>query len=512
MTSTSILLSNGTVLLHDGEDRVHAIAADVLIIDNRIVEVAPGIASRGPASELATLVIDCTGKIVCPGFVDTHHHLWQTQLKGRHADDLLLDYLHKGSTYPPLLMVAAGNITSSLFNPDDVFWGELGGCMEAIDGGVTMVVDHAHINHSAAHSASALEATEASGIRSYFCYYVLPKTGVDSWAPFKFGAPFLAVPDWAASQLAELAGKQPFGDGRVRLGVSFDAYYLAKDVVVSVFETARKLGVKLITSHCVRNAIAGQHSVVNILNSYGLLKDDILLSHASQVLPEDAVLLNAEHAHVSSTPDTELQMAHGTPVCFRPDLYKISSLGVDCHSNNSADILTQMRLALQSARGAHNAPFVAQGKVPRTVAHTVQKVFNLGTILGARAVGMGAEIGSIAVGKLADVVVFDGQSPSMVCAAEHDPVAAIVMHASVRDIETVIVDGKVRKFAGKLVPVDVGAREGEEKPLGWPEVAAKLIHSRRRLQEAIEAGNDDEAREAVITAYGIDKNNVVDHL
>ncbi|KAJ7772865.1 hypothetical protein DFH07DRAFT_146220 [Mycena maculata] len=499
--TSSILLSNGTVLLHDGEDRVHATAADVLIVDNRIVEIAPGIASRGAASELAALVIDCTGKIVCPGFVDTHHHLWQTQLKGRHADDLLLDYLHKG------------NITYSLFNPDDVFWGELGGCMEAIDGGVTMVVDHANINHSAAaHSASALEAMEASGIRSYFCYSPLPQTGVKSWAPFKFEAPFVAVPDWAASQLAEFAAKQPFGDGRVRLGVSFDAFYLAKDVVVSVFEMARKLGVKLITSHYVRNAIVGQYSVVNILDSYGLLKDDILLSHASQAPPEDAVLLNAEHAHVSSTPDTELQMAHGTPVCFRPDLYKISSLGVDCHSNNSADILTQMRLALQSARGAHNAPFVAQGKVPRTVAHTVQEVFNLGTILGARAVGMGAEIGSIAVGKLADVVVFDGQSPSMVCAAEHDPVAAIVMHASVRDIETVIVDGKVRKFAGKLVPVDVGTREGEEKPLGWPEVAAKLIHSRRRLQEAIEAGNDDEAREAVIKAFGIDKNSVVDHL
>jgi cytosine/adenosine deaminase-related metal-dependent hydrolase len=94
-------------------------------------------------------------------------------------------------------------------------------------------------------------------------------------------------------------------------------------------------------------------------------------------------------------------MSLGTPVCFRPGLHKISCLEIDCHSNNSADILSQMRLALQSVRGAHNAQFIAQGKVPRAVNATVEQAFNLGTIMGACAVGMSAEIGSIAVGKLA---------------------------------------------------------------------------------------------------------------
>ena len=76
---------------------------------------------------------------------------------------------------------------------------------------------------------------------------------------------------------------------------------------------------------------------------------------------------------------------------------------------------------------------------------------------------MESELGSIAVGKLADLVIFDARSPSMICAAEQDAVAAIVMHASVRDIETVIVDGKVRKLGGKLVPVDVGERAEEAR-------------------------------------------------
>ncbi|KAJ7706690.1 hypothetical protein B0H17DRAFT_1156326 [Mycena rosella] len=492
--ASSILLSNGTVLLHDEEDHVTPVRADILIIGNKIAEIAPSISPPSPSPDAVD--IDCTGKIISPGFVDTHHHLWQTQLKGRHADDLLLDYMYKG------------NIVFSLFKPEDVFWGQLGGCMEAIDGGTTMVVDHAHINHSADHSESALSATVASGIRSYFCYCPVPQTRAASWAPFKFETSSSSVPDWAATQLADLAAKQPFGNGRVRLGVGFDAYYLPQDVVISIFQNARSAGVKLFTSHYVRNALMGQHSLVNLLDSYGLLKDDILLSHANQALPEDAIQLIAEHAHVSSTPDTELQMAHGAPVCFRPDLHKIASLGVDCHSNNSGDMLTQMRLALQSARGTRNQQFVARGKQPRTVHPTAEQAFNLGTIMGARAVGMGAEIGSLRVGKLADLVIFDGESPGMVCAAAHDPVAAIVLHASVRDIETVIVDGRIRKFGGKLCAVEVeNATE-----VGWPEVAAKLLHSRRRLQEMIETADMDGAREGIIKLFHIDPNNIVEHV
>ncbi|KAF7362184.1 Metallo-dependent hydrolase [Mycena venus] len=221
--TSSLLLSNGTVLVHDREDHVNPIKADILIVDNKIVEIAPSIS---PASDAVN--IDCTGKILSPGFIDTHHHMWQTQLKGRHADDLLLDYLFKGY------------VMASLFKADDVFWGELGGCLEALDGGVTTVVDHAHINNSAEHSSSALSATVASGIRSYFCYSPVPQRGVASWAPFRFEEAGNPLPDWSTIQLADLAANQPFGNGRVRLGIAFDAYYLPKNMVMSLFERARE--------------------------------------------------------------------------------------------------------------------------------------------------------------------------------------------------------------------------------------------------------------------------------
>ncbi|KAJ7685791.1 hypothetical protein DFH06DRAFT_1159372 [Mycena polygramma] len=492
--TSSILLANGTVLLHDEKDHVNPTKADILIIDNKIAEVASSIS---PPAETVTL--DCTGKIVSPGFVDTHHHLWQTQLKGRHADDLLLDYMVKG------------NFVYSLFTPEDVFWGELGGCMEALDEGTTTVVDHAHNNFSAEHSSSALSATIASGIRSFFCYCPMPQRRVSSWAPFQFEPANMSLPDWVTNQLADLAANQPFADGRVRLGVAFDAWFMPKDFVVSLFESVRALGVRLFTTHYVRTALTGEHSTVDIMDSYGLLKEDILISHANQAFPSDAVKLAAAHAHISSTPDSELQTGLGLPVCFRPDLHAISSLGVDAHSNNSASVPSQMRLALQSAHGTHNQQFIAQGKLPRAVGATVEQAFNLGTIKGARAVGMGAEIGSIAVGKLADIVIFDAQSPGMVCAAEHDPVAAIVAHSSVRDIETVIVDGRIRKSGGKLLPVEVSG-SGQEGLMEWPQVAAKLLRSRQRIQETFEGADVEGGKKVVLELFHANEQNFVDHL
>lgn len=94
MSPPSILLKNGTVLKHDGQDRVHALHnTDVLIADGRIADIGPNI--KPPSG--STLELDCQHKIVSPGFVNAHHHLWQTALKGRFADATLIDYMISGA-------------------------------------------------------------------------------------------------------------------------------------------------------------------------------------------------------------------------------------------------------------------------------------------------------------------------------------------------------------------------------------------------------------------------------
>jgi hypothetical protein len=165
-----------------------------------------------------------------------------------------------------------------------------------------------------------------------------------------------------------------------------------------------------------------------------------------------------------------------------------------------------MRLALQLVRHATNIPLLDVGKFPANLKGTTEQVFNLGTIQGARAVHMEDQTGSLAEGKLADIVIFDASSPGMICAAEQDPVAAVVRHSSIRDIETVIIDGVVRKEAGRLLPTraDPKSVTAGGKLLGWKDVAENLFTSRERIQNKIDKLDIEAGRKALIGMWHID--------
>lgn len=226
---------------------------------------------------------------------------------------------------------------------------------------------------------------------------------------------------------------------------------------------------------------------MDVIDEYGLLGPDILVSHASNMTDSDGQKLNKANASISSTPDTELQMGLGYPVCFRDDVKGISSLGTDCHANNGSSIVSQMRLALQAERGRQNQVLIQQKKAPKTHNTSAHEMFRLATIGGARAAKMEGQIGSLEEGKLADIIVFDGLSPGMVCAAEKDPVAAILFHSSIGDIVTVIVDGIIRKNRGKLTAVNLQVLGTNIKPkrpcLEWSDVARELLISRDRIEK-----------------------------
>lgn len=364
-------------------------------------------------------------------------------------------------------------------------------------------------------ATNAIEATVSSGIRSVFCY--APTGRVQDWKP-EITTNGGLLDDWTIENFEKLGAAAPFGDGRVQMGFAFDGFMLPRDQVVSIYNKARNLGVKVITTHYVGsyfseqntaidtspedvNIIIGDHSLVDALERYGLLGPDILLSHASNLTTSDIQKLNQAKAWISTTPDTELQMGHGNIVCFREGCTDICSLGIDCHSNNSADMVSQMRLALQHERGNRNEELITQGKFSRSLNLHVQDVFRLATVQGARAIHMEQSLGSITVGKLADIVIFDGETPGMICASEQDPVAAIVLHSSVRDVDMVIVDGQIRKQNGRLLPVTITPSLPEvtipPQNVEWNQVAKNLISSRNRIEKAISIANATDQEQLV---------------
>ncbi|PNP75957.1 hypothetical protein FNYG_10817 [Fusarium nygamai] len=494
----SILLQNATLLVPKSPGDYHVIPVkkhSLLIVGNKIARIAPHI---DPPSE-STEIIDCSAKIISPGFVDTHHHVWQTQLKGRHADHSLLEYM------------VPGNMASHSYKPEDVFWGQLGGCLEALEAGTTTIVDHAHISYTPDHNNAALAATISSGLRSIYCY--CPTGRVKTWKPFEMEEEFL--PAWLFEQLTSLCKAGPFANGRVTMGFAFDSFYLPKDVVVGIFNQVRGLGIKIITSHYVPSLLPG--STVDLLESCGLLEKDILLSHATLLNDSDAQKLQRVGASISSTPDTELQMGHGWPVCFQENAKPISSLGIDCHSNNTGSIVAQMKVGLQAERARRNGRIHEAGKIPAKVQVSAQDAFQLGTIGGARAIKMSAQIGSLEEGKIADLVIWDTLSPAMICAAEEDPMAAIILHSAPSDIDAVIVDGQFRKRNGQLATTKLDLElmsnmKHEKSEVQWRDVATELLKSRQSILEREKASGADDREagfENIVRIFGTDKDKLV---
>ncbi|OAP63595.1 hypothetical protein AYL99_02822 [Fonsecaea erecta] len=513
---SSILLRGGTVLTHDDNDHVVRLQdTDLLIRDGVIVDIGKNISAPTDDSE----VIDCRGKIVSPGFVDTHRHLWQTQLKGRHADQGLVAYMY------------TGNMMSYAYTPEDMYWGQLSGCLEAIHAGTTTVLDHAHCACTPAHAASALDAALDSGIRCIFAYSIPMRMA--RWDQSQCIPDQDLLPEWALTQIAELAQKHNRPAATVEIGMGFDSWFLPQDMVLGMLGKLRTSGLRVLTTHVGCNAFMGLQSPIPKFHSYKLLRSPyppsdtapsmpfLLLSHCNGLPQEDLSILATTGAPISSTPGTEAQMGMSYPVALDPALKQSRtanvSLGVDCHSNDPSSIPLQARMLLQLTRVEKNARIVAEGKFPsRDVTGTSEDVFNLATIRGARCLGLDKDIGSIARGKKADLLVFDALgSVGMLSAAEYDPVVAVVRFSEAADIEYVIVDGVVRKRAGKLASTHISGHASQSAAgagtiLEWRQIAEQVRRSQREIQARIDGLSAEKARDMMLSTFHTDLSRLVD--
>lgn len=358
-------------------------------------------------------------------------------------------------------------------------------------------------------ASTAISATVSSGLRSVYGY--CPTARVASWSPFEMNQEMIAP--WILNEIEELGNKAPFGEGRVTMGLAFDLWFLPEQVVQEIFQRAREVGIELATTHAVRNHQVSMNDVIQQVKSQGLLDHRMIFSHANGYPAESIQAAVDAGAHISSTPSTEMQMALGDPVCLSEKAQAQSSLGIDCHSNQASSIVYEMRLGLQAARAKYNQKIIDQELAPRRISKTVQEAFNLGTIQGARAIGRQDQLGSIAEGKLADLVIFDANTPELLCATEQDPLAAIVLHSSIGNLDTVIIDGIVRKRGGKLLDVkveDTMRNITDKKFLGWGDVAKAMRKSRTEILDREKKQDFTEVKQGVIRTFYVDESKLTD--
>lgn len=467
-------IKNGTVVSIDPAIGVVP-NCDVLVEDGIIAGVGPNLIASSEHS-----VIDATGAIISPGFIDTHRHTWQTQLKGVCSDHVLGDYfLHIRSVF------------GSCYTAKDAYLGNYCGALESIDSGITYLIDHSHIQNSPDHADAAVKGLRDSKIRACFCYGLFknppwPGSCMDYTRETE-------TPDWRfedAKRVRETHFKSNEPTDLVRFGFA-PAEIESTTIEDAAKEVAfgRSLGAAVITGHVAMAKFdRGLHLVRNF-EAQNLLGPDLLFSHCASLHDDELDSVAKRGVSLSSTPDTELQMGMGHPIAFKAhDKGCVASIGIDIVSNNPADMFQQMRLLLQAQR--HRDDEAKQGP-PSAVSRKCAEVLEMATMGGAIAVGLKDHIGSVTPGKRADLLITRCDSTRL--AAVCDPVAALVLYANASDVDTVLIDGQIVKQNGKLVGVD------------WAKVAKELKESADQIHQRSKAAPFEEIKAAamkVMALYG----------
>lgn len=421
-----LLIKAGTVLSMDPDLGVLS-PGEVLIEDGLIAAVGTDLGVTDAE------VIEAPDAIVMPGFVDTHRHTWQAPLRLIASDWTLGHYLagiHSGF--------------SKHFRPEDTYAGNLLGTLEALDSGITTMLDWSHNLATPAHADAAIEGLQDSGARAIFAH----GSGAQQWSNLPSSVPhsddvkrlrdqFFSSDDQLVTLAMALRGPQ----------------FATKETTLLDYRLAREVGTR-ITVH-VGDGEWGKSRPIEWLRDNDLLGDDVTYVHCNTLGDDELAMIADSGGTASVAADVELQMGHGWPATGRLlDAGVRPSLSIDVCSSNGGDMFGAMRSTIASQRGRDNGQAEEEGisQVER-LRLTCRDVVEFATVEGARACGMGDEIGSLTPGKQGDAILIDTDTLSLT--PMNNPWGAIVYAAHPGNVDTVVVAGRVVKRDGKLVGVDV---------------------------------------------------------
>lgn len=413
------LFRNGIVLTMDPE--IGDIdGGDVLIEDGRIAQVG----RRLNADAVDADVVDCTGRIVVPGFVNTHLHMFQTALRSYWADALQGTYFTQSREGQPGIF--------HQYSPDDVQIGEYAGALENLSAGTTTVVDTSQCSYTPEHTDAALDAIDRSGIRCVFSYS--PTSGEHR------AATAYAYPHDIHRLLREAPGTG--ADGRIRLALGYfvdaDDFRLGRDLDLPVF------------AH-VNYPFLGH--MIEQLEPEGLIGPWNTYIHCLDLDDSTWSVIQRTRGKVSISCLIEQTLGMGVPAIQDAIDHRIAAgLSADAVSLGAIDMFSQMRAALAVQR---RAVIEAQSRNRTTPVEplTTREVLRMATLGGAEVAHIDDLVGSLTPGKRADLLLLNARSLN--AAPTTHPVGAVVHTMDTSNVDTVIVDGQIMKQDGRMTNVDL---------------------------------------------------------
>ncbi|MDT5348350.1 MAG: 5-methylthioadenosine/S-adenosylhomocysteine deaminase [Mycobacterium sp.] len=432
---------------------------DVLIEDDRILAIAPGL----PDDDAE--VVDVSGHIVAPGMIDTHRHTWQTQLRGLCADWTLTDY------------VFGVRLTlSPAYRPEDVYLGNRTGALDALNAGVTTLLDFSHCNNTPEHADAAVTGLRDSGIRAVFGYGFFESS---PFAPPHFAAHADRLADFARIADASFTSK----DNLITLGVALTEPELVPLAVTRDEVLAAREREALIVTHT--GCLWQFPTAITAMDDAGLLGPDQVHVHCNTLTDGEWRRLARNDAKLSISPETELNMGMGRPAFTAAARHGIKpTLSCDVLSLNTGDLFTQLRLGVAFQRWADTEPVNLAGGDPEAVTVAAHDALNWTTVNAAEAVGLGDRIGSLTPGKQADVLVVANPANSH---PQIDPAGTLLFQTTADSVRHVLVAGRFVKRDGKLVGVDVNQLNAEAEASAR-QILTGIADSGRQLPGTLPGG------------------------
>lgn len=441
-----MLIENATVVTVDAADRVLD-RAWIAITDGAITAVsAEPIAPRPGEPRL-----DATGKVVMPGLINAHTHLFQVLIRGVYEELPFVEWLRR--------IYACGLALTE----EDAYLSARSAAVEALTSGTTTIVEHHFLNRVRDLPAATIDGMRSMGVRTVFA-----RTAMDmgALAPSQV----LEAPDEAVAACEALlasyqaAVADPARMLSVFVGPNTPGVSATAAMARAMTDLAQARGLRqslhLAESRSVVRQVERDHGITGVarwLDAEGALRGPILAAHSVHLDVDELRLLAERDVAISHNPVSNMFLGDGiAPVWEALEQKVVVALGTDgAASNNSQDMFEVMKVA----------PLLQRARREDASAVGPRQALRMATIDGARALGLGDVIGSIEVGKRADLVVLDLEaSPHTV--AVHDVVSQLVHCAPSDAVSSVLVDGRLIVNEGRVAGIDQQALLADAQAAG----------------------------------------------